>query len=246
MASSIDLLAKINDEFLTCQICFETYTRPKSLNCQHTFCQKCLEEYTPPTSVEVICPTCRCEQPLTQEGINGLKDNFFISSMADMLKTVKEIRSEDKDGASLMCDTCDDDKRKVATARCLDCTDFLCSECSTWHKRTKLTKNHKIVSLTEFESGMHNEELKSRAKIYCMVNIQNKLSRMHGFFDLEKNNSTYYCACVHSVGIRKIFAKIISVVVVLFLIVSVVLDGRAYERGYKRYIAPGPGRYCAA
>ncbi|CAK8688683.1 tripartite motif-containing protein 2-like isoform X3 [Clavelina lepadiformis] len=169
MASSIDLLTKINDEFLTCQICFETYTRPKSLNCQHTFCLKCLEEYNPPNNKVVVCPTCRSEQPLTVEGINGLKDNFFISSMSDMLKTVKEIRSEDKDGTSLMCDTCDHDNRKAAISRCLDCTDFLCSECSIWHIRTKLTRRHKIVSLTEFESGMHNQELKSRAKIYCMI-----------------------------------------------------------------------------
>lgn len=176
MASSIDLLTKINDEFLTCQICFETYTRPKSLNCQHTFCLKCLEEYNPPNSPTVVCPTCRCEQTLTSDGINGLKDNFFILSMSDMLKTVKEIRSEDKDGTSLMCDTCDQDNRKAAVARCLDCTDFLCSECSTWHIRTKLTRKHKIVSLSEFESGIHNKELKSRAKIYCTVSNNSALS----------------------------------------------------------------------
>lgn len=167
-ANSIDLLTKINDEFLTCQICFETYTRPKSLNCQHTFCQKCLEDYLPANSASVTCPTCRCVQPLTEEGITGLKDNFFISSMADMLKTVKEIRSDDE-GTSLTCDTCDEDKRKVASARCLDCTDFLCHECATWHVRTKLTRHHKIVPLTEFEMGIHNEELKNRAKIYCTL-----------------------------------------------------------------------------
>jgi len=168
MANSIDLLTKINDEFLTCQICFETYTRPKSLNCQHTFCQKCLEDYLPANSASVTCPTCRCVQPLSDDGINGLKDNFFISSMADMLKTVKEIRNDDE-GASMLCDTCDQDNRKVASARCLDCTDFLCHECATWHIRTKLTKHHKIVSLTEFEMGIHNEELKHRAKIYCTI-----------------------------------------------------------------------------
>ena len=88
MANSVDLLTKINDEFLTCQICFETYTRPKSLTCQHTFCQKCLDDYLPANSATVTCPTCRCIQPLSEDGINGLKDNFFISSMADMLKTV--------------------------------------------------------------------------------------------------------------------------------------------------------------
>jgi len=168
MTSSIDLLAKINDEFLTCQICFETYTRPKSLNCQHTFCQKCLEDYSPPNSASVTCPTCRCVQPLCENGINGLKDNFFISSMADMLKTVKEIRNDDE-GASLLCETCDFDNRKVASSRCLDCTDFLCHECSIWHVRTKLTRHHKIVPLTEFEMGIHNEELKNRAKIYCTI-----------------------------------------------------------------------------
>lgn len=171
MDTSVDLLTKINDEFLTCQICFETYTRPKSLNCQHTFCLRCLLEYTPKKSPTVTCPTCRSEQTLTAEGINGLKDNFFISSMSDMLKTVKEIRSDEKDGTSLLCETCDYDSRKIAIARCLDCTDFLCHECSLWHPRTKLTRHHKIVSLCEFESGIHNEELKSRAKIYCMVSV---------------------------------------------------------------------------
>lgn len=169
MASSMDLLTKINDEFLTCQICFETYTNPKSLNCQHTFCQKCLEEYLTPASTILTCPTCRTPHSLTEVGIEGLKDNFFISSMADMLKTVKEIRNDDKASTALMCDTCDFDDQQPASARCLDCTDFLCSECSTWHRRTKLTRSHKIVSLSEFESGMHNKELKSRAKIFCSV-----------------------------------------------------------------------------
>nr|XP_039259638.1 tripartite motif-containing protein 3-like [Styela clava] len=169
LASSLDLLAKINDEFLTCQICFETYTSPKSLSCQHTFCKKCLQDYLTPNASALLCPTCRCSQTLTSDGIQGLKDNFFISSMADMLKTVKEIRNDDKQGTSLLCDTCDDDCRKSAISRCLDCTDFLCTDCSIWHRRTKLTRRHKIVSLSELESGIHNEELKSRAKIYCTI-----------------------------------------------------------------------------
>ena len=171
MASSQDLLTRINDEFLTCQICFETYTHPKSLNCQHTFCKKCLLDYVAPNATALQCPTCRCVQPFPSGGIQGLKDNFFISSMSDMLKTVKEISNDDKQSTSLLCDTCDEDCRNPAMSRCLDCTDFLCSDCSIWHRRTKLTRGHKIVSLQEFESGMHNKELKSRAKIYCTVRL---------------------------------------------------------------------------
>jgi len=166
--SSADLLTKINEEFLTCQICFENYTRPKSLNCQHTFCEKCLEEYLPANSASITCPTCRCVHPLTSDRVHGLKDNFFISSMADMLKTVKEIRNDDVT-TSMHCETCDPGNRRKARARCLDCTDFLCQECATWHVRTKLTKNHKVVPLSELEKGLHNAELKHRAKIYCPI-----------------------------------------------------------------------------
>ena len=106
--------------------------------------------------------------PLTSDRVHGLKDNFFISSMADMLKTVKEIRNDDVT-TSMHCETCDPGNRRKARARCLDCTDFLCQECATWHVRTKLTKNHKVVPLSELEKGLHNAELKHRAKIYCPV-----------------------------------------------------------------------------
>lgn len=36
------LLSQINSDYLTCQICMDTYRKPKVLKCQHTFCQSCL------------------------------------------------------------------------------------------------------------------------------------------------------------------------------------------------------------
>ena len=42
--ANIQLAEQINDEFLTCKICFEHYKEPKSLSCLHTFCEECIEQ----------------------------------------------------------------------------------------------------------------------------------------------------------------------------------------------------------
>uniref|UniRef100_H2YQG6 RING-type E3 ubiquitin transferase n=1 Tax=Ciona savignyi TaxID=51511 RepID=H2YQG6_CIOSA len=200
MASSIDLLTKINDEFLTCQICFETYTRPKSLNCQHTFCLKCLEEYTPPNSVSVMCPTCRSEQPLTEDGINGLKDNFFISSMSDMLKTVKEIRSEDKDGTSLLetssialcCSGIHDGE--AAKIYCQSCQCPICHECvESGHSRHRrcslkeevLNQSHQIENLLKTAKGKA-DVLRTLQKSLKDIKQSKKRDRDNGEAEIER------------------------------------------------------------
>ena len=86
------------------------------------------------------------------------------------------------------CDTCDPENRQESSHKCVECNDWLCSVCASFHKRTKLTRDHMILTMVilttsgavptsglifnfkdDVESGKHTTDVKNRAKIFCMV-----------------------------------------------------------------------------
>ncbi|XP_066294838.1 tripartite motif-containing protein 2-like [Branchiostoma lanceolatum] len=89
------VLNKISDEMIVCNICFETYNRPKVLPCLHTFCMDCLARLTASKTAKspkgkLTCPMCREETPLPKNGVKGLRDNFFVSNLCQILHAEKE------------------------------------------------------------------------------------------------------------------------------------------------------------
>ena len=92
-ALTLEITQQIHDEFLICKICLDSFDKPKSLACLHTFCQKCIEshisaEVTYNKSVDYhhfTCPLCRKRTTLPIGGVRKLPDNFFVSGLADML-----------------------------------------------------------------------------------------------------------------------------------------------------------------
>jgi len=42
MSARKKLMEDIYDQFLLCKICFDVYSRPKTLACLHTFCEACI------------------------------------------------------------------------------------------------------------------------------------------------------------------------------------------------------------
>ena len=103
-AGAVNLPEVISEEFLTCKICFEEYKSPKILPCLHTFCQSCLEKHldrirqptgsgdgeSAPTPVVLLCPLCRNSTNIPEEGIAGLKTNFFILNLKDVISSPKK------------------------------------------------------------------------------------------------------------------------------------------------------------
>ena len=94
----------INEEFLTCKICFEPFRRPKILDCLHTFCCACLEAHVRQRGLtdELPCPFCRQTTRLVVVGSGGggggpagggcggggvaaLRDNFFVANLRDAM-----------------------------------------------------------------------------------------------------------------------------------------------------------------
>ncbi|XP_071807752.1 uncharacterized protein [Asterias amurensis] len=76
------------DRHMECIICSEKYNRPKVLTCLHTFCQECLLNYYRDKKV-MPCPICDKLTPLPEDGVPGLKANFFIDCLLDDFSTLK-------------------------------------------------------------------------------------------------------------------------------------------------------------
>ena len=69
------------------------------------------------------------------------------------------------------CDTCPEGVKTRATHKCIECSDWLCGECAQFHRRTKLTRGHLVLTLEQIKSGKHDEEIRNRAKVFCQVHL---------------------------------------------------------------------------
>lgn len=142
MAAS-SLLEKIGD-FLECQICLDSFRRPKVLQCLHTFCQDCLLRMAPTVQDTVVCPTCREQTPLHGEGVADLKNNFVLSNLLDLVtsiqKPLEDLPCGAPNGTTYTCSNCEDNS--PASSRCLNCCEFLCEDCVKAHRRIRALRHH--------------------------------------------------------------------------------------------------------
>ena len=82
-------------DLLQCMICFDTFKEPKMLVCAHTFCSKCLEDYylsyigqKRAIHGHIPCPNCRELTPWPANGAVGLRTDFKVQQIEDLLKTM--------------------------------------------------------------------------------------------------------------------------------------------------------------
>ncbi|XP_075770718.1 E3 ubiquitin-protein ligase TRIM56-like [Pelodiscus sinensis] len=155
----------IREDFLTCKICYDLYTVPKILPCLHSYCQHCLEPVVRDGSLQ--CPECRLKTGVPG-GASSLKTNFFINSLLELFQI--------KHNRDLACTVCSDAQKIVtATARCLDCKDFLCQSCNQGHCCSRLTLHHRVVKLEEFLAGGYDAEMRLLQELCCQDHQQEAL-----------------------------------------------------------------------
>jgi len=163
------LESEIKEEFLSCKICYEPFTNPKSLSCLHTFCEKCLEAhlatirtYKYSDHKEFPCPMCRKRSTLPAGGVRALPDNFLIGSLNELVGRQRVTKLP-------FCEVCKLVNKKVqeAKSKCIECNKLMCKPCVEKHAKTKITATHNMFDIDiEKDIGckVHPEEM---VKYFC-------------------------------------------------------------------------------
>ena len=75
------------EAILNCGICFTNMTRPKLLDCSHSFCQSCLEQWVNTLNAwQINCPLCNKLTEKAWRGITGLPDDFRLQQFLGCLR----------------------------------------------------------------------------------------------------------------------------------------------------------------
>ncbi|OWF41307.1 tripartite motif-containing protein 2-like [Mizuhopecten yessoensis] len=93
--ASVRVAREIQDSFLTCAICFQTFVKPKALPCLHTFCEGCLRDYIVSryeSTGQFPCPVCRQVIYTPYNGVVDFPDNHFIKSLRDTVEVDGELK----------------------------------------------------------------------------------------------------------------------------------------------------------
>uniref|UniRef100_A0A1X7VAH1 RING-type domain-containing protein n=1 Tax=Amphimedon queenslandica TaxID=400682 RepID=A0A1X7VAH1_AMPQE len=143
-SSSSPGLLKLEEQ-LTCPVCLDHYANPKTLPCHHSFCQHCLEGLPLDKKNETYylsCPTCRHCTELAEEGAGAFPVAFTLNNLKEIYSLMKKVA----DPQQVTCDNC---TSANATGYCKDCSQFLCTECISMHKKWALFANHQLTNLDE-------------------------------------------------------------------------------------------------
>ena len=118
-SSSSPGLLKLEEQ-LTCPVCLDHYTNPKTLPCLHSFCQHCLEGLPLDKKNETYylsCPTCRHCTELPEEGAGAFPVAFTLNNLKEMYSLTKKTADSSNPREAtchdhgkpleLFCETCD-------------------------------------------------------------------------------------------------------------------------------------------
>ena len=137
------------EEQLTCSVCLDLYTNPRTLPCLHSFCQQCLENLPQDPQGDlyfISCPTCRHRTQLPKQGTTGFPVAFQLNNLQEIYNLFKKMSNTQE----LKCDNCG---IANAASHCKECEQFLCQECIDMHNKWSRFVNHKITGLDEVASS---------------------------------------------------------------------------------------------
>ncbi|XP_078352834.1 E3 ubiquitin-protein ligase TRIM45-like [Oculina patagonica] len=150
------LLNNLHEE-VSCSVCMDTFTDPKTLPCLHSFCLHCLNgiQRTIGRRDVIACPECRRETKVPTRNLADLPTNFRINSLLDVL-AIKECNT-----TGVICRNCD--KRSVESFYCFQCSSFWCGQCVTAHNMIREHKEHNVLALKDFQDQDFENVLKRPA-----------------------------------------------------------------------------------
>ena len=106
---TMESLLKNLKEQVTCAICLDTFTDPKTITCQHTFCCDCLKKHALISQMngKFRCPECQAEVDLPEANcFDKLPSSFHHNRLLSLLAV-----RQSGDGNEISCGIC---KKKSA------------------------------------------------------------------------------------------------------------------------------------
>ena len=116
------------EEQLTCPVCLDLYTNPKTLPCLHSFCQECLEGLPQEREARgdtyyLSCPTCRQRTEVPREGVGAFPVAFTINNLKEITQSLKNKVSDPQQV------TCNDHDKPLEVF-CETCKTVICFHCT--------------------------------------------------------------------------------------------------------------------
>ena len=134
---------------LTCSICLDTYTEPKTISCLHTFCCECLEKHAGVSQKQgkFRCPECQAAIDLPEGNrFDRLPNSFFHKSLLSLLAV-----RQSGEASSITCYHCSATNPQMYY--CFDCGRFMCPDCFNAHELLqKSFQGHKVTPVQDFKT----------------------------------------------------------------------------------------------
>ncbi|XP_028519772.1 E3 ubiquitin-protein ligase Midline-1-like, partial [Exaiptasia diaphana] len=163
--AELNTFAKDLEAQLTCAICNDIFTDPRTLPCLHTFCFKCIKSWNEACHKEMKrlrCPTCRAVVKIEGDDISKLPSSFTYNSLLQLFNAMKTKTDEHNQQQLPECVSCN--KRSVLVGFCAQCEGMICNECINQHKTiTPLIKTHQATLWGEFKTQNVNSYINNQA-----------------------------------------------------------------------------------
>jgi len=173
MASGVHEWQQIKEE-ITCSICGELFTDPKTIPCLHTFCKRCIErsiESNKKMATVVCCPLCRVPLSRDQVDLTSIPTNFTINRLVEIFGKRKQI--EGQKFILMKCGKCVEDA--TAVTWCIDCDNPLCLSCNEFHSKWKDFQSHKTVTVATFLQNPKRTLVTPEKAEFCKIHTNQPL-----------------------------------------------------------------------
>ena len=166
----MESLLKNLKEHVTCSICLDTYTKPKTIACLHTFCCECLERHALTSQKQGFyrCPECQAQIGIPEgKRFDNLPSSFLHNSLLSLLAVRRS-----GEGSEISCSTCQ--KKSAEINYCFDCEKFMCPDCVKAHEvfRDTIFQGHKVTPVRQFQAADYEALLKRQS--FCSEKYHEK------------------------------------------------------------------------